>query len=184
VARLAAQVHAAFWDDPRVLYISSHAWPFYPGTGALHDTGDGAGAGYTLNLPMPMGLGDTEYAAVYRQIVVPAARRFDPQLVLVSAGFDAWDGDPLAGMRVFEPGFAAIATACLEAAAGSAHGRAVLVLEGGYSLEGLARGSAAVVSCLLGDVVAQPPVGAAPDARLAALLAAYRRQHGAFWRLA
>jgi len=174
----------AFWDDPRVLYVSSHAWPFYPGTGGLEETGAGAGAGWTLNLPMPMGLGDAEYAAVYREIVAPAARRFDAQLVLVSAGFDAWDGDPLAGMRVREQGFAAVATACLEAAAGSARGRAVFVLEGGYSLAGLARGSQAVVSCLLGDSHPQPPPEAAHDARLTALLAAYRRQHGAFWRLA
>jgi acetoin utilization deacetylase AcuC-like enzyme len=174
----------AFWEDPRVLYVSSHAWPFYPGTGGLDEVGEGAGAGYTLNLPMPMGLGDAEYAAIYREIVVPAARRFDPQLVLVSAGFDAWDGDPLAGMRVGEQGFAAVATACLETAAGSARGRAVFVLEGGYSLEGLARGSRAVVSCMLGNSETQPPREAVQDARLAALLAAYRRQHGAFWRLA
>ena len=82
-----------------MLYVSSHAWPFYPGTGALQEAGEGDARGFTVNLPMPMGCGDGEYAHLYREIVVPIGRAFDPELVLVSAGFDAHRGDPLAGMR-------------------------------------------------------------------------------------
>ena len=98
-----------FAADRRVLYVSSHAWPFYPGTGALQEAGEGEARGFTVNLPMPMGCGDGEYAHLYREIVVPIGRAFDPELVLVSAGFDASGGDPLAGMRLTAAGYAELA---------------------------------------------------------------------------
>src|SRR5262249_16876692 len=98
---------ATFYDDdPGVLYVSSHAYPFYPGTGALAETGAGAGRGFTVNLPLPNGAGDAEYARVYRDIVEPIARAFDPEIVLVSAGFDAYRDDPLAGMDLTVRGYA------------------------------------------------------------------------------
>ena len=168
-----------FAADPRVLYVSSHAWPFYPGTGALQETGEGDGRGFTVNLPMPAGAGDDEFGHVYREVVTPIARAFDPELVLVSAGFDAWGGDPLAPMALTEAGYAELAAACLDAARGAAKGRAVFVLEGGYALEGLAKAGAAVTRQLLGDP--RPPAGPPPAPSFIALAARYRRFMAAFW---
>ena len=96
----------AFWRDPRVLFVSSHQFPYYPGTGALDEAGEGDGRGFTVNLPMPAGLGDGEYRRAYREIVEPIGRTFDPELVLVSAGFDIHRDDPLGGMGVTAAGFA------------------------------------------------------------------------------
>ncbi len=169
-----------FAADPRVLYVSTHAWPFYPGTGSLQETGEGDARGFTVNPPLPMGSGDAEYGHVYREVVEPIARAFDPELVLVSAGFDAWGGDPLAGMRLTEAGYAEIAASCLDAARGAAKGRAVFVLEGGYHLDGLARSGAAVTAQLLGDPRpsrALPP----PPPAFVDLAARYRRFMAAFW---
>ena len=102
-----------FYDDPRVLYVSSHAYPFYPGTGGLDEVGEGKGAGFTVNLPLPGTMGDAEYARIYREIVEPVVRAYDPELVIVSVGFDPHRDDPLAGMAVTERGFAPIAASCL-----------------------------------------------------------------------
>jgi acetoin utilization deacetylase AcuC-like enzyme len=171
---------ALFYDDPRVLYVSSHAWPFYPGTGAVDELGEGAGAGFTLNLPLPMGLGDAEYTALYREIVAPVTRAFDPELVLVSAGFDAYRDDPLAGMRLTAAGYAELTRVCLEAAEGAAGGRAVFLLEGGYSLEGLALGSQAIVEGLLERATPRPRV-TEPLPRAEALVAVFRRAFAPHW---
>jgi len=168
-----------FYDDPRLLYLSSHEFPFYPGTGALDEVGEGRGRGFTVNLPMPAGLGDPEYARVYRQVVEPIGRAFDPELVLVSMGFDPYLGDPLAGMRVTEHGFAELAAVCLKVAAGAARSRAVFVLEGGYDLEGIARSSAAVAALLLDEEHAPLPWPASGP--MDGLLAAYRQALAPYW---
>jgi acetoin utilization deacetylase AcuC-like enzyme len=153
---------AIFWEDPRVLYISSHEYPFYPGTGAIDETGEGDGRGFTVNLPLPAGCGDAEYAALYRDVVAPIGKRFDPELVIVSLGFDPHEADPLAGMRVTPAGFASVMAACLETADGAAKGRVVVALEGGYDLAGIAASANAVGRVLLGE--AAPTVEAAPFA--------------------
>jgi acetoin utilization deacetylase AcuC-like enzyme len=168
-----------FRDDPRVLYVSSHAYPFYPGTGPLEDVGSGAGHGFTVNLPMPHGSGDAEYLRVYREVVAPIARSFDPELVLVSAGFDAFDGDPLAGMRVTAEGYGALAGLCVEAAQGAARGRVVATLEGGYDLDGLGGSGAAVTRVLLGD--APPDPGGTAHPVMDRLLAAFRERLASHW---
>ena len=165
----------AFEDDPRVLYVSSHAFPFYPGTGALDEVGEGAGEGFTVNLPLPQGMGDGEYARVYRGVVEPIGRAFAPELVLVSAGFDAYGGDPLAGMRLTARGYRELTQVCLECA-GDAHGLVVL-LEGGYDLEGLATCSAEVVRGLFGE----PYEPVAPASRIEPLVEAYRRRLRPYW---
>jgi acetoin utilization deacetylase AcuC-like enzyme len=170
---------AIFERDPRVLYISSHAYPFYPGTGALDEVGEGPGHGFTVNLPLPESMGDAEYVRIYREIVLPIGRSFEPELVLVSAGFDPHAGDPIAPMRVTPAGFAVLSQVCLEIAAGAAHGRAVFALEGGYDLEGIARSSHAVGRVLLGE--APEPVAAAVPASLDGLLGAYREQLTPHW---
>jgi acetoin utilization deacetylase AcuC-like enzyme len=170
---------AMFYEDPRVLYLSSHEFPFYPGTGALFEVGEGRGRGFTVNLPMPAGLGDPEYARVYRQVVEPTGRTFDPQLLLVSVGFDPYVGDPLAGMRVTERGFAEMAAVCLSIAEGSAASRAVFVLEGGYDLDGIARSAAAVVALLAGE--AHAPLPWPTSGPMDRLLEAYRQALAPFW---
>jgi len=167
-----------FYADRRVLYVSSHAYPFYPGTGALEEVGEGPGRGFTVNLPLPAGMGDEDYARVYREFVLPIGRAFDPQLVLVSAGFDPYEGCPIAPMRVTPAGFAEVAQACVEVAGGAARGRAVFALEGGYDLAGIARSSAAVMRVLLGRGKDRLE-GRAP--RLDALASAYREVLAPFW---
>ena len=169
-----------FEDDPRVLYVSSHEHPFYPGTGGLNETGTGKGRGFTVNLPLPAGCGDAEYLAVYRAIVAPVAAAYDPELVLVSAGFDAYGGDPLAGMRLTADGYGALAGVCLDAAGGSARGRVVAALEGGYDLDGIAVSSAALTRVLLlGE--APPRVTGEPHPIVERLLAAYREALSPWW---
>jgi len=167
-----------FETDPRVLYVSSHAWPFYPGTGAAWEVGDGPGRGFTVNLPLPSGSGDALYAGVYRAIVEPIGRAFAPQLVIVSAGFDTWGGDPLAGMDLTPAGFAELADVCRAVAEPAAQGRMVFALEGGYALNGLAEGTAAIARAALGE--AHTPIGG-KDPRMAALLDGYRVSIGPFW---
>jgi acetoin utilization deacetylase AcuC-like enzyme len=168
-----------FYGDPRVLYASSHAFPFYPGTGGFDEVGEGAGRGFTVNLPMPAGSGDAEYRQIYRELVEPIGRAFDPELLLVSVGFDPYRGDPLAPMQVTPGGFAELAEVCLATAAGAAHGRAVFVLEGGYDLGGIAASSAAVADVLLG----RPPEPVAERAagRVERLCALYRQELAAYW---
>jgi acetoin utilization deacetylase AcuC-like enzyme len=168
-----------FWEDPRVLYVSSHAYPFYPGTGSLDEVGEGAGRGFTVNLPLPPGTGDAEYARVYREVVAPIGKAFDPELVLVSCGFDAHRGDPLAPMELSSVGYAQLMAVCLGVAGGSARGKVVVALEGGYLLDGIATAGAAVVSVLLGASI--PPVPEAQSPTLDVLLAAYREELQPFW---
>ena len=167
-----------FYDDPRVLYVSTHAYPFYPGTGALDEVGGGDGEGFTLNLPLPGTMGDAEYVRVYREIVDPVAGAFDPQLLLVSVGFDPHRDDPLAGMAVTERGFGAIAASCLAAAAGAAQGRAIFVLEGGYDLDGIANSSAEVMKVLLGETGG---IGGYHAPRIDPLIHLFRKHHGRYW---
>jgi acetoin utilization deacetylase AcuC-like enzyme len=127
-----------FESDPQVLYVSMHQYPYYPGTGAAHEVGKGRGAGFTVNVPLEVGAVDEDYQLVFRTIVAPVLRQFEPDLILVSAGFDAHERDPLAGMRVTTPSFAAM-TADLRAVADECcRGRIAAVTEGGYDLEALA----------------------------------------------
>jgi acetoin utilization deacetylase AcuC-like enzyme len=125
-----------FYDSPRVLYVSSHQYPFYPGTGAPEEVGARDGVGFTLNVPLAAGATDADYDQAYRTIIVPAVERFAPQLLLVSAGFDAHERDPLASMRVTTAGYAGI-VALLKGAADRQCPMAV-VTEGGYDLTALA----------------------------------------------
>ncbi|RMH19311.1 MAG: histone deacetylase [Acidobacteria bacterium] len=117
-----------------VLFISLHQYPFYPGTGAASERGRGAGEGATINLPLAAGSGDEVYAAAFEGTVLPALERFAPEVLLASAGFDAWRGDPLGGMSVSEEAFARWGRWLRRAAAASAGGRLLSVLEGGYDL--------------------------------------------------
>ena len=128
----------AFYDDGSVLFFSTHQYPFYPGTGHWRETGHGTGSGATINVPFPAGVGDAGYTEVFDKVLWPAARRFAPQLILVSAGYDAHWNDPLASMQLTIPGYAALVARLLEMANELCRGRIVFVLEGGYHLEVLA----------------------------------------------
>lgn len=127
-----------FYDDPTVLYVSLHQYPFYPGTGAEGETGRGKGAGFTVNCPLKAGSGDDEYFRAWEERVLPALDRFKPELLITSAGFDAHRDDPLAGMNLTEESFARMTGLVVERARGFCGGRIVSVLEGGYDLEALA----------------------------------------------
>ncbi len=129
----------SFEDDPTVLFFSTHQYPFYPGSGRASERGTGAGLGYTINVPLAAGCGDHEYNEVFERVLYPAARAFQPDLVLISAGFDAHRDDPLAGMVVTEDGYAQMTTMVREIAEQFCEGRVVSLLEGGYNLEALAR---------------------------------------------
>jgi acetoin utilization deacetylase AcuC-like enzyme len=171
-----------FWTDRRVLYVSSHQFPWYPGTGGLDEVGEGEGRGFTVNLPMPAGLGDADYSRAYREVVLPVGRAFDPQLVLVSAGFDAHAEDPLAGMRLTAGGFGELVEVCLEMARGAARGRVVAVLEGGYSTDGLAGAAASVAGRLLhGPSPSGPSRDRPAHPAMARLLEAWRVAQAPFW---
>jgi acetoin utilization deacetylase AcuC-like enzyme len=126
-----------FYDRGDVLYASIHQWPFYPGTGAVTERGEGAGSGATVNAPLPAGCGDDRYAEVLETIVLPALESFAPQALVVSAGFDAWHNDPLGGMRVTREGYESWGRMLGELAARQLDGRVVSVLEGGYDIEAL-----------------------------------------------
>ena len=151
---------AAFYDDPTVLFISTHQFPFYPGSGAVNETGVAAGEGFTLNVPLPAGCTDAEYLQVFQDIVVPAAEKFQPDWILVSAGFDPHRRDPLGGMNVTEEGFGAMAGLLLALANRFAGGRIAFLLEGGYDLAGLRDSVAAVLAAMQTQV--PPPAGHLP----------------------
>ncbi|MFW5743202.1 MAG: histone deacetylase [Spirochaetota bacterium] len=137
-----------FADRRDVLYVSLHEYPHYPGTGRSADTGHDAGAGYTVNVPLPTGSGAAEYLHAFDEIVLPALDRYAPQLVIVSAGFDGHGNDPLAGMQLDGPAYAAMTRGLVEVADRHAEGRIVHLLEGGYDVAGLADGFGAVVGAL------------------------------------
>ena len=141
---------ARFYRRREVLYQSVHQYPFYPGTGAAEEIGAGAGEGFTVNCGMPGGQGDGDYGAAFHGLFLPVAQAFRPDLVIVSAGFDPHFDDPLGGMVVTERGFAAMCSAMRELARACCGGRMVLLLEGGYSLQGLAQSAHACLEVLAG----------------------------------
>ncbi len=140
----------SFYDEPKVLYFSTHQFPYYPGTGSLDEIGEGDGKGFTINVPLAPGPGDEEYARIYRKILQPVILEYKPQLILVSAGFDIYFDDPLGGMNVTPDGFALLAKIILELAEKVCEGKVLFLLEGGYNLEGLRDSVKGVLLELLG----------------------------------
>jgi acetoin utilization deacetylase AcuC-like enzyme len=147
----------AFYSDRSVLYLSTHQYPYYPGTGAADESGAGAGAGYTVNLPLPAGCGDPEYLRVFKDIVLPIAEKFAPDWILVSAGFDPHRRDPLGGMNVTESGFGAMAAMLVALAEKYAGGKIAFLLEGGYDLSALKNSVAAVLENIKSGATAGIP---------------------------
>jgi acetoin utilization deacetylase AcuC-like enzyme len=128
----------SFYDDPSVLFFSTHQYPHYPGTGRSSERGEGTAEGTTINVPLSGGQGDEEYEQIFQRILVPAADAFKPEAVIISAGFDAHRDDPLAGMGLTEDGYAALTRIVADIAKRHAQGRVLSCLEGGYNLQALA----------------------------------------------
>lgn len=128
---------AVFYDDPSVFYVSTHQFPYYPGTGAANETGTGAGKGFTLNIPLAAGATDDVFLRAYESLVVPALEKFGPEVLLVSAGFDAHGRDPIGGLRVSTEGYRQTVEMLDEAAGRLCHRRSAWVTEGGYHLGAL-----------------------------------------------
>ena len=147
---------AIFDADPRLLYLSTHASPFYPGTGGHRESGAGEAAGTKINVPLPHGDGDDAFLAAYEHLAVPALERFHPELVLVSCGWDAHARDGLAPLQVTTAGYTRVARLVLDAAATLCDGRVVVALEGGYDTHALAPGAPArCASCC--SATSRPP---------------------------
>jgi acetoin utilization deacetylase AcuC-like enzyme len=171
---------AMFYRDPRVLYVSTHQYPFYPGTGDVTEIGEGAGRGFTVNVPMEMGATDADFLHVHRRVIDPVLEAFAPELTLVSAGYDAHEHDPLAMMRMTAAGYAAVVSGLRTIA--ERHGAIALVTEGGYDLPALAECLEASFAVLDGGgppPAAEPPAPTALGERAAARAAAALRGH---WR--
>jgi acetoin utilization deacetylase AcuC-like enzyme len=187
VAILDVDVHhgngteAIFYDRPDVFYYSTHQYPFYPGTGRIEDVGMNDGTGTTLNVPLMAGCGDETFEDVTQLLLAPAVRRFRPDLVLVSLGFDAHWADPLAQMRLSTAGYAEILGQIRALAAELCGGRLVILLEGGYDTGVVQEGSRLVGHLLCGAPLPAPGVGAAPPAPepsgAAARIEAVRQAH-------
>ena len=141
----------SFYDDPSVLYISTHQYPYYPGSGAESETGTGRGEGFTLNCPMPAGSGDKDYEAVFTGRILPRIDEFKPDFIIVSAGFDAHTGDPLAQMNLSTEFFGWMTARMMEKADACCDGRLVSALEGGYDLSDLAASVAEHLRVLMGE---------------------------------
>jgi acetoin utilization deacetylase AcuC-like enzyme len=167
-----------FYADPRVLFVSMHQWPFYPGTGALREFGHGAGYGTTLNVPLAAGTDDQAARRVVDELIRPAAARYSPQLVLVSAGFDGHWRDPLANWDLTLAGYDYIVRALLELAATFTQGRIVFAMEGGYDPQVLGVGMANIARAIFG-LPAQDPFGepGTQEADCSEILAALTNDH-------
>jgi acetoin utilization deacetylase AcuC-like enzyme len=170
-----------FYADPRVLYVSTHQYPFYPGSGHWAETGEGEGQGSTANIPLPRGCGREEYVRAYHEVVAPLLRRFEPHMLFVSAGFDAHFADPLAQMLLDTRGYYEIASLIKALADELCEGRIVYGLEGGYDQTALAWSVRACIDTLLGEPFVEDPLGAGPAVTgpdIDAVLAAVKRAHG------
>ena len=139
-----------FEDDPSILYFSTHQYPYYPGSGSHEEIGTGKGEGFTINVPLSTGYGDGEFLAIFEEVLSPAVMEFEPSMILVSAGFDIYKGDPLGGMKVTPEGFAGLTRSLMRMAESCCGGKMVITLEGGYDLKGLRDSTKAVLKELAG----------------------------------
>jgi acetoin utilization deacetylase AcuC-like enzyme len=168
----------SFYDDESIMYVSLHQYPFYPGTGGPEEIGVGSASGMTVNVPMSAGSGDAEYVAAFRDLILPVARQFEPEFVLVSAGFDAHVADPLASMRLSSDAYTRMTHALVELADEHADGRLMMVLEGGYSLDALKDSVAHVL-----DALAEPEPFTAEEGELTAWGEASSRALAGYWNM-
>ena len=173
----------SFYTDPSVLFVSSHQYPYYPGTGAADEIGAEAGAGFTVNLPLAAGATDADYERVYNAVAWPILKAFAPQLILISAGFDAYKDDPLAGMRLEAECFGRLTARAAAIANDCCEGRVVAVTEGGYHLKGIADSLRSVVAALEGKSTQASAPTAAGAPRGEAAIAAVKPHLAKYWPL-
>jgi acetoin utilization deacetylase AcuC-like enzyme len=171
---------AAFYRDPRVLYVSLHQWPHYPGSGFFTECGEGEGEGYTVNMPLPAGSNDGDYESAFASLIQPVVTQFAPQVLLVSAGQDIHADDPLGSMVVTEAGFATMALRCARLAGELCEGRLAFVLEGGYDRAATGRAVEAVLRAVADERA--PDVGVGTE-RAAAAIARARETQTSYWDL-
>jgi acetoin utilization deacetylase AcuC-like enzyme len=175
----------AFYDDPTVLYGSTHQYPYYPGTGSFDEVGKGEGVGFTVNVPLSPGHGDAEFAGIYRRIFAGIGKAFRPELVIISAGFDTYHGDPLGAMSVTPVGFALMTRILMDMAEETCEGKVLVALEGGYDLEGLRTSGKAVLQELTGRTSIPPDsteIEAEGKSRVDLLVRRVQEAHGTRWQ--
>jgi acetoin utilization deacetylase AcuC-like enzyme len=143
----------SFYEDPDILYFSTHQYPHYPGTGSLREVGRGEGEGFTVNVPLSSGYGDADFFKILEETLYPIGRAFSPELIFVSAGFDTYVADPLGGMQVTPKGYAAMTRLIMELAGECSSERLAFTLEGGYHLTGLRESAKAVLKELSGESI-------------------------------
>jgi acetoin utilization deacetylase AcuC-like enzyme len=170
---------AIFYDDRTVLYFSTHQFPHYPGTGRVKELGMDGAEGFTVNVPLPWGTGDSGYLAAFGEILKPVALEFDPDIVLVSAGQDPHQADPLSGMNVSTEAFGSMASAVKEIADYCCDGRLVAALEGGYNLNALSDSIVAILRAFKGE--AQASIKVEDDPRVAERIEEVKRAMSPYW---
>lgn len=173
-----------FEENPTTLYFSTHQYPYYPGSGSFEQIGIGKGKGFTVNVPLSPGHGDAEYIGVFKRVLEPIALEFEPDLVLVSAGFDIYEDDPLGGMLVTPHGFAALTRSVMDIADACCDGKVVITLEGGYNLTGLSESVKAVLKELAGlsTSVHKHILSPAEQERVDRAVAMVSEVHSGFWK--
>lgn len=172
----------AFYNTDKVLFVSIHQSPLYPGTGSLSDFGIDAGLGYTLNVPLPGGQGDLEYANIFNNIIEKVVYQYKPELILVSAGFDAYHADSISSMRLSHQGFGYMARSIMNWAQDLCDGRVLFTLEGGYNLNGLKEGVFSVLSELVGSEL-DTPFATSIDPKMSEILKNEKTPHPAVARV-
>jgi acetoin utilization deacetylase AcuC-like enzyme len=174
----------AFTHNPYVLYISMHQYPLFPGTGHLDEMGQGIGAGTAINIPLPAGCGDSEYRQVFDEIVAPTSRRFKPELIMVSAGYDGHWADDIGNMQLTLEGYYYITRVIQQLADELCGGRVVYCLEGGYNLKVLSCAVNATFSLWLGEKGFDDPLGPPPSTikphGVSELIAEVKKRHGLY----
>ncbi len=171
----------SFYNDEDILYISTHQYPYYPGTGWFDEVGAGQGKGYTINVPLSAGMADADYVQVLEDIVLPVVRKWKPQLLLVSAGFDIHRNDPLGGMAVTESGFATMTRLLMDAAEELCGGKLLFALEGGYDLSGLTNSVKAVVLQLRKTPLYAPDVKGGPSGQIERTIQQVKKTIEPYW---
>ncbi len=173
---------ASFYKDPHVLYCSTHQWPHYPGTGRWDEIGEGPGEGFTVNVPLSPGVGDTGFQAVFEEVIWPAARRFAPEVIMVSAGYDAHWADPLASLLLSLKGYAWMSRELVRMAEELCGGRLLFTLEGGYDLDVLSHAIYNACRALMGlpEEGDLDPLGPSPypESSVADIIRIVRQVHG------
>jgi acetoin utilization deacetylase AcuC-like enzyme len=172
----------SFYDSNKVLYFSVHQFPHYPGTGRINDVGTADGKGFTVNVPLPGGQGDMEFLAVFQDVFLPIACEFEPELILVSAGFDTHEYDPLAGMTVSSQGYGEMTRRIMKVAEQCCEDKITFVLEGGYHLTALTEGISSVLQALLNDEPAMLDDTAVIDSYTSRILAEVVSVQSSYWR--